>query len=201
MNHEQRLCWAKGSTAPLLPLADWNPPRSARGRRDGERSRRRICALVTLMAVKGRSAYENRCARISMMARSSPPQRAGYISARPTSPSRIPLRRTAGPYIGSNQASIRDLRKVCLPAAKDTRIPPPQHHYETSRLTKLAEDLRGVSISAPCARTGCLVNHETSTGSLFLTSTGRHRRPAPRGPRGCGLAVTSNPSADDIGKD
>jgi hypothetical protein len=70
MSHEQRLSWGKADTSLSPNLAVWSSPRSARGRRDGERSRRRIWALVTRLAMMGRSADENRCARISMMARS-----------------------------------------------------------------------------------------------------------------------------------
>ena len=50
----------------------------------GERSRRRIRDLVTRLAFEGLSENEIGCARISMMARSSPLQkRAGYRRARP----------------------------------------------------------------------------------------------------------------------
>ena len=38
--------------------------------------------------------------------------RTGYISARPTSPSRIPLRRTAGPYIWVRRRSSPTFRNV-----------------------------------------------------------------------------------------
>jgi hypothetical protein len=57
------------------------PLGARRGLRDGERSRRRICALATRLAMMGRTAYENRCARITMMARSNSSIGAGYIGA------------------------------------------------------------------------------------------------------------------------
>src|SRR5687767_563988 len=43
------------------------------------------------MAAQGRSANENGCARISMLARSTAPQRAGSMSERPTLQSQTPL--------------------------------------------------------------------------------------------------------------
>src|SRR5262245_7643325 len=66
-----------------------------------KRSRRRIRDLVAHPASQGLDANENRCARISMMARSANAPLKGRIQKRKTNNLQIitsGLQRTAGPY-------------------------------------------------------------------------------------------------------
>jgi hypothetical protein len=66
-----------------------------------KRSRRRIRDLVALTASQGLDANENRCARISMMARSANAPLEGRIQKRKTNNLQLitsGLQRTAGPY-------------------------------------------------------------------------------------------------------
>ena len=66
-----------------------------------KRSRRRIRDLVAHPASQGLDANENRCARISMMARSANAPLKGRIQKRKTNNLQIVtsgLQRTAGPY-------------------------------------------------------------------------------------------------------
>ena len=66
-----------------------------------KRSRRRIRDLVAHPASQGLVANENRCARISMMARSANAPLKGRIQKRKTNNLQIitsGLQRTAGPY-------------------------------------------------------------------------------------------------------
>jgi hypothetical protein len=66
-----------------------------------QRSRRRIRDLVAHAASQGLDANENRCARISMMARSANAPLKGRIQKRKTNDPQIitpGLQRTAGPY-------------------------------------------------------------------------------------------------------
>src|SRR5262249_11538998 len=77
-------------------------PRSASWDEEMEkRSRRRIRDLVAHPASQGLDANENRCARISMMARSANAPLKGRIQKRKTNNLQIitsGLQRTAGPY-------------------------------------------------------------------------------------------------------
>jgi hypothetical protein len=66
-----------------------------------QRSRRRIRDLVAHAASQGLDANENRCARISMMARSENAPPEGRIQKRKTNSLQVitsGLQRTAGPY-------------------------------------------------------------------------------------------------------
>jgi hypothetical protein len=70
-----------------------------------KRSRRRIRDLVAHPASQGLDANENRCARISMMARSANAPLEGRIQKRKTNNLQIitsGLQRTAGPYRCAN---------------------------------------------------------------------------------------------------
>src|SRR5215472_13166545 len=70
-----------------------------------KRSRRRIRDLVAHPASQGLDANENRCARISMMARSANAPLKGRIQKRKTNNLQIitsGLQRTAGPYRCAN---------------------------------------------------------------------------------------------------
>src|SRR5262249_49391264 len=81
-------------------------PRSASWDEEMEkRSRRRIRDLVAHPASQGLDANENRCPRISMMARSANAPLKGRIQKRKTNNLQIitsGLQRTAGPYRGAN---------------------------------------------------------------------------------------------------
>ena len=71
-----------------------------------KRSRRRIRDLVAHPASQGLDANENRCARISMMARSANAPLKGRIQKRKTNNLQIitsGLQRTAGPYRCANR--------------------------------------------------------------------------------------------------
>jgi two-component sensor histidine kinase len=75
-----------------------------------KRSRRRIRDLVALTASQGLDANENRCARISMMARSANAPLKGRIQKRKTNNLQIitsGLQRTAGPYRSAMYGRVR----------------------------------------------------------------------------------------------
>jgi hypothetical protein len=75
-----------------------------------KRSRRRIRDLVAHPASQGLDANENRCARISMMARSANAPLEGRIQKRKTNNLQIitsGLQRTAGPYRCANRVLTR----------------------------------------------------------------------------------------------
>src|SRR5215813_7172091 len=92
-------------------------PRSASWDEEMEkRSRRRIRDLVAHPASQGLDANENRCARISMMARSANAPLKGRIQKRKTNNLQIitsGLQRTAGPYrcaISGREQTQQNLR-------------------------------------------------------------------------------------------
>src|SRR5262249_25827053 len=112
-----------------------------------KRSRRRIRDLVAHPASQGLDANENRCARISMMARSANAPLKGRIQKRKTNNLQIitsGLQRTAGPYRCANRRhsqcsrlSYSSPRRGAPSAAKSVLIRSPGRRTQAGWATEI----------------------------------------------------------------